>query len=55
LLIVGYLNQIKGDSPEKVEYMGMRNLIKAVKNNLGLGRGKLLFGFEGRLLIDRNA
>lgn len=39
--------EIKGDSPEKVEYIGMRNLIKAVKNNLGLGRGKLLFGFEG--------
>ncbi|RHN42670.1 putative NADH:ubiquinone oxidoreductase intermediate-associated protein [Medicago truncatula] len=39
--------EVKGDSPEKVEYIGMRNLIKAVKNNLGLGRGKLLFGFEG--------
>ncbi|KAL3003595.1 hypothetical protein AAZX31_08G115900 [Glycine max] len=40
-------SQIKGDSPEKVEYIGMRNLIKAVKDNLGLRRGKLLFGFEG--------
>ncbi|KAL5175416.1 Uncharacterized protein HKD37_08G021627 [Glycine soja] len=39
--------EIKGDSPEKVEYIGMRNLIKAVKDNLGLRRGKLLFGFEG--------
>ncbi|RYQ86954.1 hypothetical protein Ahy_B10g106561 isoform B [Arachis hypogaea] len=39
--------QIKGDSPEMVEYIGMRNLIKSVKNNLGLRRGKLLFGFEG--------
>ncbi|XP_045819589.1 protein HIGH CHLOROPHYLL FLUORESCENCE PHENOTYPE 173, chloroplastic isoform X2 [Trifolium pratense] len=39
--------EIKGDSPEKVEYIGMRNLIKALKNNLGLRRGKLLFGFEG--------
>ncbi|CAL5214190.1 unnamed protein product [Lathyrus oleraceus] len=39
--------EIKGDSPEKVEYIGMRNLIKAVKNNLGLRKGKLLFGFEG--------
>ncbi|XP_004504281.1 protein HIGH CHLOROPHYLL FLUORESCENCE PHENOTYPE 173, chloroplastic isoform X2 [Cicer arietinum] len=39
--------EIKGDSPEKVEYVGMRNLIKAVKKNLGLRRGKLLFGFEG--------
>ncbi|KAJ1426157.1 hypothetical protein SESBI_10554 [Sesbania bispinosa] len=39
--------EIKGDSPEKVEYIGMRNLIKAVKDNLGLRSGKLLFGFEG--------
>ncbi|MED6196389.1 hypothetical protein PIB30_046924 [Stylosanthes scabra] len=39
--------EIKGDSPEMVEYIGMRNLIKSVKNNLGLRRGKLLFGFEG--------
>ncbi|KAG5155146.1 hypothetical protein JHK82_013115 [Glycine max] len=39
--------EIKGDSPEKVEYIGMRNLIKAVKDNLGLRREKLLFGFEG--------
>ncbi|XP_057417267.1 protein HIGH CHLOROPHYLL FLUORESCENCE PHENOTYPE 173, chloroplastic isoform X2 [Lotus japonicus] len=38
--------EIKGDSPEKVEYIGMKNLIKAVKDNLGLRRGKLLFGFE---------
>nr|KYP36328.1 hypothetical protein KK1_042549 [Cajanus cajan] len=38
--------EIKGDSPEKVEYIGMRNLIKAVKDNLGLRGGKLLFGFE---------
>ncbi|KAL1328783.1 hypothetical protein HN51_038562 [Arachis hypogaea] len=39
--------EIKGDSPEMVEYIGMRNLIKSAKNNLGLRRGKLLFGFEG--------
>ncbi|KAK2438284.1 hypothetical protein P8452_34000 [Trifolium repens] len=39
--------EIKGDSPEKVEYIGMRNLINALKNNLGFRRGKLLFGFEG--------
>ncbi|KAK7359189.1 hypothetical protein VNO77_01139 [Canavalia gladiata] len=39
--------EIKGDSPEKVEYIGMRNLIKAAKDDLGLRRGKLLFGFEG--------
>ncbi|OIW19250.1 hypothetical protein TanjilG_20375 [Lupinus angustifolius] len=39
--------EIKGDSPELVEELGMRNLIKAVKDNLELPRGKLLFGLEG--------
>ncbi|CAL0306473.1 unnamed protein product [Lupinus luteus] len=39
--------EIKGDSPELVEELGMKNLIKAVKENLGLPRGKLLFGLEG--------
>ncbi|CAL8147364.1 unnamed protein product [Prunus armeniaca] len=38
--------EIKGDSPEKVEYIGIRNLIKAVKGSVGLQNGKLLFGFE---------
>jgi len=33
----------------------MRNLIKAVKNNLGLEKGKLLFGFEGRFLVESKA
>lgn len=41
--------QIKGDSPEKVEYFGMKNLINAVKGSVGLRNGKLLFGFEGTL------
>lgn len=41
--------QIKGDSPEKVEYIGMKNLINAVKGSVGLRNGKLLFGFEGTL------
>ncbi|XP_068666737.1 protein HIGH CHLOROPHYLL FLUORESCENCE PHENOTYPE 173, chloroplastic [Aristolochia californica] len=39
--------EIKGDSPEKVEYVGMRNLINAVKSSVGLRDGKLLFGFSG--------
>ena len=39
--------QIKGDSPEKVEYSGLKNLINAVKESVGLRNGKLLFGFEG--------
>lgn len=38
--------EIKGDSPEKVEYIGMKNLINAVKGGVGLRNGKLLFGFE---------
>ncbi|MFS8007189.1 putative complex I intermediate-associated protein 30 [Helianthus anomalus] len=38
--------EIKGDSPELVEYIGMQNLIKALKENLGLKAGKLVFGFE---------
>nr|XP_023874962.1 uncharacterized protein LOC111987473 [Quercus suber]XP_023874963.1 uncharacterized protein LOC111987473 [Quercus suber] len=38
--------EIKGDSPEKVEYIGMKNLINAVKGSVGLRNGKLLFGFE---------
>ncbi|GFZ06158.1 NAD(P)-binding Rossmann-fold superfamily protein [Actinidia rufa] len=40
-------SQIKGDSPEMVEYIGMKNLINAVKGSIGLRSGKLLFGFEG--------
>ncbi|BFG27971.1 hypothetical protein CerSpe_142450 [Prunus speciosa] len=38
--------EIKGDSPEKVEYIGIRNLINAVKGSVGLQNGKVLFGFE---------
>ncbi|RWR96305.1 NADH:ubiquinone oxidoreductase intermediate-associated protein 30 [Cinnamomum micranthum f. kanehirae] len=38
--------EIKGDSPEMVEYIGMKNLINAVKRSVGLRDGKLLFGFE---------
>ncbi|XP_050368120.1 protein HIGH CHLOROPHYLL FLUORESCENCE PHENOTYPE 173, chloroplastic [Argentina anserina] len=39
--------EIKGDSPEKVEYIGMKNLINALKQSVGLQDGKLLFGYEG--------
>ncbi|GMY37456.1 putative complex i intermediate-associated protein 30 [Fagus crenata] len=38
--------EIKGDSPEMVEYIGMKNLINAVKGSVGLRNGKLLFRFE---------
>ncbi|KAK4440079.1 hypothetical protein Salat_0342800 [Sesamum alatum] len=41
--------EIKGDSPEMVEFIGMKNLINAVKENVGLRSGKLVFGFEGTL------
>ncbi|XP_042067439.1 protein HIGH CHLOROPHYLL FLUORESCENCE PHENOTYPE 173, chloroplastic-like [Salvia splendens] len=38
--------EIKGDSPEMVEFIGMKNLISAVKESVGLRCGKLVFGFE---------
>ncbi|KAG8058556.1 hypothetical protein GUJ93_ZPchr0002g23353 [Zizania palustris] len=41
--------EIKGPSPEMVEYIGMQNLINAVKNSVGLTEGKLLFGGTGNL------
>ncbi|XP_016444120.1 protein HIGH CHLOROPHYLL FLUORESCENCE PHENOTYPE 173, chloroplastic isoform X2 [Nicotiana tabacum] len=39
--------EIKGDSPEMVEHIGMKNLINVVKENVGLRTGKLVFGYEG--------
>lgn len=44
--------EIKGDSPEMVEYIGMQNLIKAFGPSVGLKRGKLVFGFEDGTLRD---
>ncbi|XP_021750479.1 uncharacterized protein LOC110716158 [Chenopodium quinoa] len=44
--------EIKGDSPEMVEYIGMRNLVNAVKGCVGLKEGKLLFGVEGTSFRD---
>ncbi|XP_051128664.1 protein HIGH CHLOROPHYLL FLUORESCENCE PHENOTYPE 173, chloroplastic [Andrographis paniculata] len=44
--------EIKGDSPEMVEFIGMKNMINAVKDTVGLESGKLLFGFEGNLSRD---
>ncbi|XP_047315296.1 protein HIGH CHLOROPHYLL FLUORESCENCE PHENOTYPE 173, chloroplastic [Impatiens glandulifera] len=41
--------EIKGASPEMVEYIGMKNLINAVKESIGLQSGKLIFGLEGNL------
>ncbi|CAN6278079.1 unnamed protein product [Urochloa humidicola] len=41
--------EIKGPSPEMVEYIGMQNLINAIKNSVGLSEGKLLFGLKGNL------
>ncbi|KAL7243454.1 hypothetical protein ACSBR1_015780 [Camellia fascicularis] len=45
-------SQIKGDSPEKVEFIGMKNLINAVKGSVGLRTGKLVYGFEGNSSRD---
>ncbi|XP_065877964.1 protein HIGH CHLOROPHYLL FLUORESCENCE PHENOTYPE 173, chloroplastic isoform X1 [Euphorbia lathyris] len=44
--------EIKGDSPEMVEYVGMKNLINAVKESVGLRNGKLLFGCEDNIFKD---
>ncbi|XP_066321509.1 protein HIGH CHLOROPHYLL FLUORESCENCE PHENOTYPE 173, chloroplastic-like [Miscanthus floridulus] len=41
--------EIKGPSPEMVEYIGMQNLINGIKNSVGLSEGKLLFGLKGNL------
>ncbi|KAK8629324.1 hypothetical protein V6N13_078168 [Hibiscus sabdariffa] len=41
--------EVKGDSPEMVEYIGMKNLINAVRESVGLRTGKLLFGFEDQI------
>ena len=46
-LLYDWCKQIKGDSPEMVEYIGMQNLIKALEPRVGLKSGKLVFGFEG--------
>ncbi|KAF9597541.1 hypothetical protein IFM89_019501, partial [Coptis chinensis] len=44
--------EIKGDSPEMVEYIGMQNVINAVKKSVGLQNGKLLFRFQDNLSVD---
>ncbi|XP_021907610.1 uncharacterized protein LOC110821941 [Carica papaya] len=44
--------EIKGASPEMVEYIGMRNLINAVKKSVGFQDGKLLFGVEDGTFKD---
>ncbi|XP_022723877.1 uncharacterized protein LOC111280717 [Durio zibethinus] len=46
--------EIKGASPEMVEYIGMKNLINAVKESVGLRSGKLLFGFEDQSSKELN-
>ncbi|XP_002968299.2 uncharacterized protein LOC9631474 [Selaginella moellendorffii] len=40
-----FMPEIKGDPPEAVEYQGMKNLIDAVKDHVGLLQGRLLIGF----------
>ncbi|XWS12487.1 hypothetical protein CRYUN_Cryun37aG0092400 [Craigia yunnanensis] len=47
-------SQIKGASPEMVEYIGMKKLINAVKESVGLQSGKLLFGFEDQSSKELN-
>ncbi|EOA16251.1 hypothetical protein CARUB_v10004397mg [Capsella rubella] len=44
--------EIKGDSPELVEYIGMKNLINAVRDGVGLENGKLIFGVGDNTFKD---
>ncbi|KAL5732149.1 hypothetical protein ACHQM5_004802 [Ranunculus cassubicifolius] len=44
--------EIKGASPEMVEYIGMQNVINAVKKGVGLQKGKLVFGFEDNVAAE---
>ncbi|KAL6888970.1 hypothetical protein ACP4OV_009996 [Aristida adscensionis] len=41
--------EIKGHSPEMVEHIGLKDLINAVKNSIGLSEGKLLFGLKNMM------
>lgn len=40
--------EVKGDSPETVEFYGMQNLIEAVKDYVGLGDGKTIFSVSAK-------
>ncbi|KAL5544754.1 hypothetical protein UlMin_008538 [Ulmus minor] len=48
LLIFVFEPEIKGDLPEKVEYIGMKNLINAVKGSVGI---IITWSFCGELLM----
>lgn len=37
-----------------VEYIGMRNLINAMKENVALRNGKVIFGLEGMMHTGLN-
>ncbi|KAL5583635.1 hypothetical protein UlMin_016077 [Ulmus minor] len=52
LLIFVFEPEIKGHLPEKVEYIGMKNLITGVKGSVRLRNGKLLFGFEDNNYLE---
>ncbi|CAG7897923.1 unnamed protein product, partial [Brassica rapa] len=52
ILLAGATGGIKGDSPELVEYTGMKNLINDVKDSVKLENGKLLFVGGGKLSRD---
>ncbi|XP_078429247.1 NAD(P)-binding Rossmann-fold superfamily protein [Wolffia australiana] len=40
--------EIKGDSPEMVEYEGIKNLLTVLKSTLALREGKPIFAFSGK-------
>ena len=42
---------MKGDSPESVEYNGMKNLIDVLMDRVGLRDGKNLLSVTGMMLL----
>lgn len=42
---------MKGDPPERVEYIGMKNLVDVLKDHVGLRDGKILLNVAGMMLI----
>jgi len=44
-----YEPEVVGDTPEAVEYLGMQNLLTAVKEHVGYRHGKLIFSADGQV------
>ena len=44
-----YDPEIVGDTPETVELVGVRNLVQAAQEHLGLTQGKVIFAPSGEV------